>query len=384
MPSEDSIKLTLAHSLTMGRFRILGFLALMVLPSSITALSTAAHGLFERASCANSSDIQCSGLPSGYCCGSSSTCLIFANNTSLLCCPTNEDCTTISPISCDISLQNITSHPQSGLYTTNLTATLPSCGSQCCPLGFSCTGSQCTLATSQASSPSHTSSSSGTATATTAPVVTSTPATVASPAVTTDPSVIQQGCNAFPAEAIVAGFFPGLVAGALFASAAFCLLGAHRRKQARLSGSFGKVSASISDPIYQEGSAIRTDFIRKQTSAPSTPTRQPTLQRVRSLFRKSAAANGTEMAIASSPGAPSLPQAAPRTPRLQREPSGESINIFADPSTASEGIRGRDSHQTTFTDMMERADLAGVRKGEPFVPRLSPKAYNSLPRGGPR
>jgi hypothetical protein len=199
--------------------------------------------------------------------------------------------------------------------------------------------------------------------------------------------MIQQNCNAFPATAILVGFFPGLFAGVLLACALFCLLGAYRRKQSRLSGSFGKVSASISDPIYSEGSAIRTDFIRKQTSAPSTPTRQPTLQRVRSLFRKSAAANGTEMAMTSSPGAPAVPQAvprAPRTPRLQREPSGESINIFADPSTASEGIRGRDSHQTTFTDMMERADLVGVRQGEPFVPRLSPKAYNTPPRGGSR
>jgi hypothetical protein len=195
---------------------------------------------------------------------------------------------------------------------------------------------------------------------------------------------LQANCNAFPAPAILAGFFPGMLAGALIACAGFCLFGAYRRKQARLSGSFGKVSASISDPIYQ-GSALRTDFIRKQTSAPSSPSRQPTIQRVRSLFRKSAAANGTEMTMTSSPASLPRPQASPRTPRLQREPSGESINIFADPSTAREGSRGRESQQTTFTDMMRRADLPDLRQGEPFVPRMSPASYNTAtPNGMPR
>lgn len=91
----------------------------------------------------------------------------------------------------------------------------------------------------------------------------------------------------------------------------------------------------------------------------------------------------------------------PHTPVLQREPSSESINIFADPDTANskrseQGMAensssakgkgraedvglgvgaewsggGRMSHQTTFSDMMERADLAGLKKGEPFVPRM--------------
>lgn len=210
----------------------------------------------------------------------------------------------------------------------------------------------------------------------------------------------------------MAGFFPGLFTGALLAVAGFCFLGARRRRQRgedrdSSNGSFGKVAASISDPIYQQP-AIRTDFIRKQNTPPrASPTmnRQPTIRRVRSLFRRSTAATSPEMTQppARSPFAPTPPMprplnlpnhnhqqrhgSPPVTPRLQREPSGESINIFADssvpasaspmgntgqfvshggpgrrnlvpvpmPMTASEERRFRGaSHQTTFTDMLER------------------------------
>jgi hypothetical protein len=65
----------------------------------------------------------------------------------------------------------------------------------------------------------------------------------------------------------------------------------------------------------------------------------------------------------------------PVTPVLQREPSYEDINIFADGDTAS-ALRERErqnglapegnraSHQTTFTDMMEKSGLAGLQKGQ--------------------
>lgn len=379
----------------MAHFRISTYLPfILVLSSSVTALSLPAHDVFQRGStCSNSASTQCPGVPSGFCCGASSSCLVLANNTTLLCCPKGQDCALIQPITCDVTQQNVSLHPQAALLTTNLTATLQSCGSgTCCPLGYSCNGgNSCVINQNQGSSPSHTSAITATSTPTAVPILPSSSTTPNAPAATTAASSssnftsIDAQCNAFPATAVVAGFFPGLFAGILIAVAGFCLLGAHQRKQDRLSGSFGKVSASISDPIYQEPS-IRTDFIRKQNSPSITPSRQPTIQRVRSLFQRSAAAgNGTEMGERASPPAPPVPRAAPITPRLQREPSGESINIFADPSTAREGSRGRDSHQTTFTDMMERADLGKVGRGEPFVPplvpRLSPKSYNSPPRG---
>jgi hypothetical protein len=67
-----------------------------------------------------------------------------------------------------------------------------------------------------------------------------------------------------------------------------------------------------------------------------------------------------------------LAQDRPVTPHLQREPSYEDINIFADGDTASAlrererlGVRDqRGSQQTTFTDMMERSGLAGLQKGQ--------------------
>ncbi|ROT36792.1 hypothetical protein SODALDRAFT_345480 [Sodiomyces alkalinus F11] len=81
----------------------------------------------------------------------------------------------------------------------------------------------------------------------------------------------------------------------------------------------------------------------------------------------------------------------PVTPRLQREPSSESINVFADPGTVasssssssrggqqgnpSAGVMGLEPPQmkrftsgTTFTDLMEEAQLGDVRRGNPFVP----------------
>lgn len=71
--------------------------------------------------------------------------------------------------------------------------------------------------------------------------------------------------------------------------------------------------------------------------------------------------------------------ARPVTPHLQREPSSESINIFADPSTVgSSGGVGpfhlepprakRFTAGTTFTDLMDQAELGDVRRGKAFVP----------------
>ncbi|KAK3941545.1 hypothetical protein QBC46DRAFT_353185 [Diplogelasinospora grovesii] len=73
----------------------------------------------------------------------------------------------------------------------------------------------------------------------------------------------------------------------------------------------------------------------------------------------------------------------PRTPtRPAREPSSVSINVFADPRTITPDSRdGRDdsrereedrrrriSHLTTFTQMMEEADLGPVARGQSYVP----------------
>jgi hypothetical protein len=63
----------------------------------------------------------------------------------------------------------------------------------------------------------------------------------------------------------------------------------------------------------------------------------------------------------------------------EREPSSISINVFADPRIATPQRAevlsvpetpdmGRNSHLTTFSDMMRVADLGDVAQGRPFVP----------------
>ncbi|KAH7188688.1 uncharacterized protein B0J16DRAFT_99488 [Fusarium flagelliforme] len=61
----------------------------------------------------------------------------------------------------------------------------------------------------------------------------------------------------------------------------------------------------------------------------------------------------------------------PSTPELQREPSTENIDIFADPSTI---VKPRPlTRATTFTDLMDEADLGAVRRGKPYVPGTTPR-----------
>jgi hypothetical protein len=60
--------------------------------------------------------------------------------------------------------------------------------------------------------------------------------------------------------------------------------------------------------------------------------------------------------------------ARPVTPILQREPSYENIDIFADGDTASalreSEKRSGSQRMTTFSDMMEKSGLAGLQKGQ--------------------
>jgi hypothetical protein len=164
--------------------------------------------------------------------------------------------------------------------------------------------------------------------------------------------------------------------------------------------SFGNI---ISDPIMHDSSAFRTDFILKtpttqgQRSAQSSPTRPTTTAtqngRLSTMFQgrnstisqehpghspatyTPVAATGMGMTAASVPPIRAMrnstaggykygnaPQ--PVTPRLQREPSSESINVFADPSTVgrSNSRDKRLTQATTFTDLMEEADLGGVMR----------------------
>lgn len=393
-----------------------------------------ANTIFERATCPQSGYTQCTnmGLPSDFCCPPTSTCIALAQNTTLLCCPSGSDCSTIQPITCDIAQQNITAHPDNTLKTTALTASLEKCGSNCCPFGYTCVNGNCQMNADQAdsvpgqqqssaviSATSSVATSSGTkATATsTNPSLSIIPSsTSVAPSTDTPIAVIPKTCNKFPIDAILVGFFPGIALGVILALLSVCFLGRRKESNRKSGSSFG----NISDPVPT--SDIRTDFLRKMpqtpsTSAGGTPRRQNTVNRVRSLFRKSTATgmtNSPRMAFQNSPPpAPPIPlniqrqkqtlvpDGRPVTPPAQREPSFEDINIFTDADTASSfrearnqqhqqnvnylgvppafGIQGRGSHQTTFTDMMERSGLAGLQKGQPYVYRGNETAYTPSP-----
>lgn len=352
--------------------------------------------LFERSSsCLVSGDVYCAGthLPSNFCCPSTSTCLTLASNTTLLCCPEGETCSVVATIPCNIQNLNATANPSSQLHTTELSGTLPTCGSSCCPFGYSCSSDEtCVINANQ--NPSSTASISSTAaskSATSTPTILPDPSNTATTAaassaqpssVTTKPSTD----NEFPVKAVLAGLFPGIVAGILIAVSVFCCLGARRRSKA--------TKTQVSNPIYQPGSSLRTDFLRRQAPTPTSTVgnlkRATTIEHVKSLFHKSNASSDTLSSFASNNPMTSIPRAAPvppggplephPNPRIfvsgagaspamrQRESGTEEINVgFRGTGLGVQGVDGlhRGSHQTTFSDMMERANF---KKGEPFVP----------------
>ncbi|KAE9381646.1 hypothetical protein N431DRAFT_458217 [Stipitochalara longipes BDJ] len=357
------------------------------LATSVTARS-AANRLFERQSaCPVSSFVGCSraGLPADFCCPTGQTCIPLAANTTVLCCPNGQDCSTIRTITCDVQLQNITAHPDNTLKTTVLNVPLPTCGSGCCPFGFACNANgNCVIDADQTVAPGASSSSAPSSTATT----TSKPAATSSSSSTSTPLPLTAQCNKFPATAVLAGFFPGLALGIGLALLYVCFVNRHELKNFRKRRS-GSSFGNISDP--QPIGDTRTDFLRKPPTSPSTtrsgPSRRNTIQRVRSIFGKSPSANG----LPASP-APPMPlnirrpmpqeQQRPVTPIMQREPSYEDISIFTDNTTANSlrdqerqhgrggGVDVRASHQTTFSDMMDRSGVApaGLKKNSREYP----------------
>ncbi|OCL02540.1 hypothetical protein AOQ84DRAFT_179922 [Glonium stellatum] len=235
-------------------------------PSSFalaTAVSAArAVGLIPReAACGGVSGLQqCGqGFPSDFCCPTSSTCLPLNNTVtaSVICCPAGQDCKFIQPITCDASQLNATLHPENQIHAANLNGVqLPTCGSSCCPLGYTCSGGMCTL-----TSPSSTSSSPSPTAATTN---TALPASSQTSASTPPIPTAGHSNPAFPAKAVVAGFFPGLILGVLLTLATIWLIKKRREYlRNRYSGDFGHVARTVSDPIYDPQYAARTDFLRR-------------------------------------------------------------------------------------------------------------------------
>ncbi|KAL8826533.1 MAG: hypothetical protein Q9191_003737 [Dirinaria sp. TL-2023a] len=350
----------------MVRTTRLNLMAMCLLSSTVpsftsiaTALNTANDfDLFSRATCSTSGYSPCNkaGLPSNFCCPSDETCIPFNNNKSIVCCPAGQECKTFNPISCDISKQNATLSPESQLHSVDLSGSLAKCGSNCCPNGYSCQNNLCVMQTSSVTSkaPSTTpKSSSATKPSTTTPThsATSTTSTSTSPK-NTATSVQQQNgtafaahCNQFPASAVLVGFFPGIILGALLTIATICLFGRRKANSVKSSNSsvFSSPAATVSDPIYQESNAYRSDFLRRgqpNMDGAATNAAPRRTSKVRSLFSRSP----------------------PLTPPMRKEPSMESIKIYSPPNMAN--VAPAEQRQTTFSEMMHNA---GFRAGEPYL-----------------
>ncbi|PBP25770.1 hypothetical protein BUE80_DR003301 [Diplocarpon rosae] len=348
--------------------------------TSVTARSS--NDLLERQStCPDTSQSRCaqSGLPDNFCCPSNSNCVPLAGNTTVLCCPAGTtDCSTIKPITCDISSQNVTLHPDNALKTTALDVPLTSCNN----LG------NCLINADQKAVPGSSSSSTATRSSspTTSAAATGLSFTSSASASTTTPIVTASSkCSNFSAPGVVVGFFSGLVAGSAITLAVICLLGAQRRQKSRKSAASASSFGKISEP--QPSRDMRTDFLRKPPPQGFSPSRRHTVQRVKSLFRR----EHSDV----QPPMPLKVRRPPVTPPLQREPSFENISIFADGDTASSlreqeragantpglglpppriGVM-RQGHETTFSDLMERSGLAGLQKGQSFDHRRDSPGY---------
>lgn len=178
--------------------------------------SEALQTLQARDTCPSDHSVSCSAvdskLPSNFCCDSGTVCQSIDRSSSAICCPSGKDCSQIAPIQCDVSLQDA-SNNTGPIFTTKVNGTLPSCGSDtCCPFGYSCgkngNDNICILNKADAGAASTTK-----VTSTTSATATST-ATVSQQGIDSDNPPAKKE-SSFSVGTFFAGFFPGILVGAL-------------------------------------------------------------------------------------------------------------------------------------------------------------------------
>ncbi|KAL2825468.1 hypothetical protein BDW59DRAFT_73045 [Aspergillus cavernicola] len=399
--------------------------SILMLLTILTANASQNHGLHvhKRADTCSGSSHQCSGtgLPDNFCCSSSSTCVTVDSGSSVICCPEGQDCTYIEPITCDVTKQDASLHSDNVIKTTRLDDELPTCGNSCCPFGYTCQGAFCAMDDSSSTSTrSETTSSTSTTTSTstesptestesTEPTESAESSTTTTAETTLDlalptagtlsttsmgpsgtivtvstPTLSQYSaasennidtaestCPAYPTNAILAGFFPGCIFGAV---AALLLTVCIRRQQRNNRPPAEKVANNtyrkstgtlmgISDPIASDESSFRTDFLlhtnpkRQSEGARSVLSRSRS--RVKSLFGAAPKPNAQPEDI---PAVPRLPVTPPR----QRQPSLESIRVYTPPGAFTHTKTSPPSHapypnyrpNTTLTEILDSAQAA--------------------------
>lgn len=236
---------------------------------TIFPLTQASNLLLRQAqTCGGIQGLQmCGGdFPASFCCDQSTICT-RVNTTdvpSVVCCPKGDNCSAIQPVPCDVSLYNATLHPENQIHIADAKdIELPKCGAQCCPLGYACNNGMCSASTAKP-----------TQTATSIPSATN-PSSASQTSACSSAPVIRTS-SSFDGKAFVAGFFTGIVIGALGVIGLMWIIKKRREaERSRYSGDFGHVARTISDPIYDPMVAARTDFIRRGSqSVHSTPSVQ--------------------------------------------------------------------------------------------------------------
>ncbi|KAK4188380.1 hypothetical protein QBC35DRAFT_207047 [Podospora australis] len=370
-------------------------------------------------------------IPGNFCCPNGQNCIVLAGNTTVLCCPnnpSNANCKKIQTIPCDISQQDASKNQDAVVKTTALDGTLPKCGDNCCPFGYSCSNDLCVRDGDQSkppqktgtptSRPSSTGTSKPSSTATESNTITGT----STPAESNE-AAVEQTNEGPPIAGIAGGAAAGAVILIIIAVLAFIFL--RKKKEAesqhgsplklsRTTSSFGNI---ISAPILNtnNGPTVRTDFaraspplgdneapigasvtgamldVRSSTGSYGGIIPQPPPAAAGNNVRHSSMGYGYYGMERSPDPFVDMPDAgyhggggydannnlvAPRTPRQYnnyREPSSVSINIFADPNitpdrTPESNNSRRYTDMTTFTQMLDDADLGNIGKGESYVP----------------
>jgi hypothetical protein len=249
----------------LSRISVLCLFASLITPTQASSL------LFRQAeTCGGTAGFQqCgTGFPSSFCCPKRSTCMSLNTGSSVqsvICCPSGSDCAYIQPTTCDIKQLNATLHPDNQMHLSETDGIdLPKCGDKCCSLGYTCQAGMCAKDTTATPSPSPTSTANSTPSSTS-------PASASQTSDGSSAVPVQTG-SSFDGRSFAAGFFPGIVIGALSTLALLWIIKKRRESQAksRYSGDFGHVARQISDPIYDPQHAARTDFMRRGSQSAQT------------------------------------------------------------------------------------------------------------------
>lgn len=360
--------------------------ALFALLSYAQAASHLRFGALSRRDVNVCKDID-SGLPNDWKCGSDKVCISLDNSTSALCCPAGENCSSLQTIDCDVKKLDPTKNPNTEVFTTKTDASLPPCGTSCCPFGYTCSnqngGPACVIEKDKArfigsnpgdatgSLPSSTSTSSSATSATSTSKSTATTTSSAAQSTSSSGSASRTDSNPFPPGHFFIGFVPGLLIGVI---ATLCWFG-YREKKKEKNGSTKSTPnldkrPVISEPIDSGANQWRTDFTRKA-------------QRIsRSIFGGNDTdynkePNTWKMPTPPVPNQPPVRLDAPATPTpipdRDRVPTMESIKIYSPPNFDSHPSAAVSPLRTNMTNHQNHDE----RFGSPFK---SPIRADGVPR----